>query len=270
MSAMSQHFACRLTLAAAGAAALAAASTAYQLAGEARDGRRHPPPGRLLQVDGRRLHIRCTGQGSPAIVIIPALGDSSNLWMEVQPVLAQHTRVCVYDRAGLGWSQSPRHRRTGAGMTADLRSLLQQAGAEPPYLLAGHSMGGLIAQWYAGLYPAEVAAVALIESSHPRPGQQAAADVGARPPGRQVAGRRAHLGEAARVRWAARDLGLRQADTEDLATSRRRAILGERLVFPSTPNGPNCRMSSRACPPTASTSWPDGRGITCTSTNRNS
>src|SRR5450432_88366 len=167
IGAMFQHFARRLPLALAGAAALAAASAAYQVAGEARDRRRHPPPGRLLEVDGRRLHIRCAGQGSPAIVIIPALGDSSNLWLEVQPVLAQHTRVCVYDRAGLGWSQSPRRRRTGAGMTADLRALLHQAGVRPPYLLAGHSLGGLIAQLYAGLYPAEVAAVALIDSSHP-------------------------------------------------------------------------------------------------------
>jgi pimeloyl-ACP methyl ester carboxylesterase len=231
IGAMSQHFVRRLSLTLAGAATLAAASTAYQLAGDARDRRRDPAPGRLLEVNGRQLHIRCAGQGSPAIVIIPALGDSSDPWMEVLPVLAQHTRVCVYDRAGLGWSQSPRRRRTGAGMAADLRSLLRQAGVGPPYLLAGHSLGGLVAQLYAVLYPAEVAAVALIDSSHPRQDRRLPRMSVRDYPGGQLLDAARTWARPLGLRRAARDLGLRPVEPGYLIARRRRAVLGERLAF---------------------------------------
>jgi hypothetical protein len=85
------------------AGALALIIAAYQAAGEARDRRRYQPPGRLVDVGGRRLHIRCVGDGSPTVVIIPALGAYSAAWLEVQDALATHTKVCVYDRPGLGF-----------------------------------------------------------------------------------------------------------------------------------------------------------------------
>jgi len=88
-------------------ASAGALSAMYQAAAEARDRRRLPPPGRLMDVGGRRLHITEAGEGSPTVVIIPALGDSVLLWPRIQHALAEDTKVCVYDRPGLGWSDPP-------------------------------------------------------------------------------------------------------------------------------------------------------------------
>jgi pimeloyl-ACP methyl ester carboxylesterase len=153
---------------AAAIAALGLASAAYQAAGEARDRRKHPPPARLVDVGGYRLHVVCAGQGSPSVVVIPALGATAAEWQEVQRRLAAETAVCVYDRAGLGWSDSPPRHRTAARMAQELHALLHRAGIAPPYILAGHSLGGLIARVYIHLYPDEVAGLALIDSSHPQ------------------------------------------------------------------------------------------------------
>lgn len=148
------------------AAATLIVSAMYQAAAEARD-RRSSPPGRLVDVDGCRLHIRCAGQGTPSVVVIPALGASSESWLGVQQQVAAHTTACVYDRAGLGWSGPLRKRPTAAGMARELHALLHSAPVTPPYVLAGHSMGGLIARVFAHLYPDEIAGLALIDSSHP-------------------------------------------------------------------------------------------------------
>jgi hypothetical protein len=87
---------------AAAAVVFGLASAAYQTVGEARDRRRTPPPGRLVDVGGYRLHIMSAGQGTPAVVVIPALGDVGSEWLDVQRAVAQETEVCLYDRAGLG------------------------------------------------------------------------------------------------------------------------------------------------------------------------
>jgi pimeloyl-ACP methyl ester carboxylesterase len=152
---------------AASAVALGLASAAYQAAGEARDRRSKPPSGRLVDVGGYRLHIMCAGEGSPAVVIIPALGGSVREWLDVQQRLAQETAVCVYDRAGLGWSDSPPRHRAARRMAEELHALVRDAGVAPPYVVAGHSLGGLIARVFARLYPEEVAGLALIEATHP-------------------------------------------------------------------------------------------------------
>jgi pimeloyl-ACP methyl ester carboxylesterase len=149
---------------------LGLASAAYQAVGEARDRRRQRPPGRLVDVGGCRLHSMCAGQGSPAVVAITALGGSGSSWLDVQRRLARETTVCVYDRAGIGWSNPPPKRRTGARMAAELHALLHNAGIQPPYVLVGHSIGGLLARIFACLYPDEVAGIALIDSSHPEQG----------------------------------------------------------------------------------------------------
>src|SRR5262245_3123277 len=96
----------------AAAMALGLASAAYQAAGEARDRRRFPPPDRLVDVGGYRLHLLCAGQGSPAVVVIPALGGAALGWLTIQRSLATETTVCLYDRAGLGWSDLAHGRRT--------------------------------------------------------------------------------------------------------------------------------------------------------------
>ena len=146
---------------------LATASAAYQAAGDARDRRRYSPPGRLVDVAGRRLHLRCAGSGTPVVVVIPALGDTTVSWLTVQDALAPVTRVCVYDRAGLGWSDPAPGLPTAAGMARELRGLLDAEDIAPPFVVAGHSLGGLLAQVFTHLYPGEVAGVALVDSSHP-------------------------------------------------------------------------------------------------------
>jgi pimeloyl-ACP methyl ester carboxylesterase len=150
------------------ATAVALADFGYQAAAEARDRCEHLPPGRLIDVGGRRLHIRCAGKGTPPVVIIPALGGFSAQWLAVQEGLAACTEVCVYDRAGLGWSDPARGWPTVVGMATELHALLDAARVPRPFVLAGHSLGGLLARVYRQLYPHEVVGLALIDSSHPQ------------------------------------------------------------------------------------------------------
>jgi pimeloyl-ACP methyl ester carboxylesterase len=152
--------------------AFALPSAAYQVAGEARDRRRFPAPGRMVDIGGHRLHVRCAGKGSPTVVIIPALGAYSTAWRSVQYGVAAHTAACVYDRAGLGWSDPDATWPSAAGMARDLHSLLQSAGIPPPFVMTGHSLGGLVARMFTHMYPDEVAGLALIDSSHPEQNQR--------------------------------------------------------------------------------------------------
>jgi pimeloyl-ACP methyl ester carboxylesterase len=133
-----------VTRAVAAAAVAGVASFTYQQVCEARDLRRFPPPGRLIAIGGRRLHLVEMGQGSPAAVIIPALAENVLQWLPVAQRVAAETRVCVYDRAEVGWSDPPPHwRRTPDIMAEDLHALLTAAGVAPPYVLVGHSIGGI-------------------------------------------------------------------------------------------------------------------------------
>jgi pimeloyl-ACP methyl ester carboxylesterase len=141
-------------------------SAAYQLLGEARDRRRFPPPGELVDIGGRRLHLWRAGQGVPAVVIATSLGEPGHGWAEMQPRLAQHTTVVAYDRAGLGWSD-PGPWPTGTRTVDDLHALLEAARIPPPYVLVGHSVGGLHVRLYAAYHPEQVAGLVLVDSSHP-------------------------------------------------------------------------------------------------------
>jgi pimeloyl-ACP methyl ester carboxylesterase len=148
-------------------AAGALASALYQEAAAARDRRRFPPPGRLIDVGGRRLHLLDAGAGTPAVVVLSALADSALCWVPVQRKLAAEMRVCLYDRAGAGWSDPPpRGPRTARGMAGDLRALLDAAGIAPPYVLVAHSVGGVVARQFAARYPGAVAGMVLVDSSH--------------------------------------------------------------------------------------------------------
>jgi pimeloyl-ACP methyl ester carboxylesterase len=153
-----------------GAATLGAvgiASAAYQAAAEARDRRRFPPPGRLADLGGRFLHLLEAGTGSPVVVIIPAIGGNVLDWLAFHRELARDLRVCVYDRAGFGWSDSPpRGRRTLDDMADELRQGLAGAGIGPPFVLVGHSIGGIIARRFTVRYRDDVAGMVLIDSSH--------------------------------------------------------------------------------------------------------
>ncbi len=135
---------------------------------EAADEKAYPPPGELVDVGGYRLHINCTGSGSPAVVIDAGWGDWSTAWGLVQPEVAKTTRVCTYDRAGTGWSEAGPLPRDAAQFAKELHTLLQNAHIPGPYVLAGHSLGGLPVRVFAGTYPAEVAGVVLIDSMTPQ------------------------------------------------------------------------------------------------------
>ncbi|HYF63567.1 MAG TPA: alpha/beta hydrolase [Herpetosiphonaceae bacterium] len=128
--------------------------------------RQHPAPGVLVDLGGYRLHLHCTGSGSPAVILESGQGELGLTWANVQPVVAKTTRVCSYDRAGYGWSEPGPQPRTASASVDELRALLQKAGVAPPYVLVGHSIGGLYAKLYAHRYPDEVAGMVLVDSSH--------------------------------------------------------------------------------------------------------
>ena len=125
------------------------------------------PPGRLVDVGGHRLHLLCQGNGSPVVILEPGLPGSSLAWESVTADIATFTRVCSYDRAGYGWSDIGQSPRVAGNIVQELNMLLQAAAIEPPYILVGHSFGGLVMQLYANRYPAEVAAMVLVDSAHP-------------------------------------------------------------------------------------------------------
>lgn len=144
----------------------------YESASEAADARAHRPPGRLIDVGGHRLHLYCVGpvgRGGPTVVIDAGLGDWSTSWTGVQSRAARTTRVCAYDRAGMGYSEPGAGPRTAERFAGELHTLLQRANIAGPYVLVGHSMGGLTVRVFAGRYPGEVAGVVLVESMGPLP-----------------------------------------------------------------------------------------------------
>jgi pimeloyl-ACP methyl ester carboxylesterase len=146
---------------------LAVIGAIYQAIATERDERAYPPPGHLVNVGGYSLHINCVGEGSPTVILESALGAMSAHWVRVQQVVAETTRVCAYDRAGMGWSEPGPEPRDARQISSELHTLLKDADTEGPYVLVGHSYGGLYARMYAARYPNEVAGVVLVDSSHP-------------------------------------------------------------------------------------------------------
>lgn len=121
----------------------------------------------LVDVDhGRRLNLYCVGQGSPVAVFDAGLGGDASSWDSVQAAVGEHTRACAYDRAGLGFSDPATRPSTSANTVDDLRRLLAAAGMKPPYILVGHSAGGLNMRLFAYQHTAEVAGMVLVDPSH--------------------------------------------------------------------------------------------------------
>ncbi|HYB61136.1 MAG TPA: alpha/beta hydrolase [Methylomirabilota bacterium] len=144
-----------------------AAGAVYQAVASALDMMRNPAPGKLVDVGGFRLHINCAGQGEPAVIFDSGLADDSIAWYKVQPQVAKLTQACSYDRAGLGWSDPSPNPRTSTAMVKELHSLLKAANVHPPYILVGHSLGGMNMRLYAYSYPGEVVGLILVDSSSP-------------------------------------------------------------------------------------------------------
>ncbi len=146
----------------------AIAGAIYESISEGRDRRANAMPGKLFDVGGYKMHIVCVGEGEPATILESGLGDSYLSWRKVQAQIAQFSRVCSYDRAGLGYSDSSSRRpRTSKVMAEELHALLRAANIAPPYILVGHSLGGLNVRVFTRLYRNEVAGMVLVDSSHP-------------------------------------------------------------------------------------------------------
>lgn len=119
-----------------------------------------------IDVGGYRLHINCTGTGSPTVILDNGLGLPSSTWSLVQPQVAKFTRVCSYDRAGIGKSDPGPLPRTSQQIVTELHTLLNNAGIKGPYVMVGHSFGGINVRLYASEFPNEVVGMVLVDSSH--------------------------------------------------------------------------------------------------------
>ena len=140
----------------------------YERIGRARDARvTQPRIGQAYTVNGHSMNLYCSGTGSPTVVFEAGGNAPGYSWMPVQPSIAQFTRACWYDRAGVGWSGPPASVRTSANMAEDLHELLRAAGEHAPYVFVGASVGGEYSRIYAAHYPNEVAGMVMVDSSHP-------------------------------------------------------------------------------------------------------
>lgn len=120
--------------------------------------------GRMVDVGGYQLHLDCSGEGSPTVVMDAGLGGSSLDWALVQPAVARITRVCSYDRAGMGWSEPGPQPRSPGQIAKELHALLRNGEVPGPYILVGHSLAGKNIRMFAQAYPTEVAGMALIDA----------------------------------------------------------------------------------------------------------
>jgi pimeloyl-ACP methyl ester carboxylesterase len=141
----------------------ALAGTTYQGVATALERRRFPLPGRLVDVGGIQLHIYCIGEGTPTVVLEAGVTSLSVAWALVQPAVARTTRVCSYDRAGLGWSEAGDRPFNPLAVPDDLRRLLDASGERAPHIVVGHGIGAAYAQMFAGRYADQVAALILVD-----------------------------------------------------------------------------------------------------------
>lgn len=149
--------------------ALAVSGAMYQAIATAIDRRKYPPPGQMVSTGDRRLHLQVSGEESdrPTVILEAGMASFSSNWVWVQEELSTVTRVVSYDRAGLGWSDSPPETQDAYESAANLHLALQNAGIAGPYVLAGHSYGGLVVRAFTDLYRDEVVGLVLVDGSHP-------------------------------------------------------------------------------------------------------
>ena len=146
---------------------LACVGGIYEAIASHRDRTLFHPPGRLVDIGGYRLHLYCVGAGSPTVLLEAGGGNPWLAWYKVQPRVAQFARVCSYDRAGLGWSDPSPKPPTAKEIAAELHTLLGNAGITGPYVLVGHSLGGMYVRMFQSRYQNEVVGLVLVDSSHP-------------------------------------------------------------------------------------------------------
>jgi pimeloyl-ACP methyl ester carboxylesterase len=137
----------------------------YQTIATKLDEGKYTPRGELYTVNGHQMHMICMGEGSPAVILEGGANAESLWWYWVQQQLAEHTQVCAYDRAGLGWSEAADGPRDPLTVADDLHGLLQEVGVAGPYVLAGHSFGAVWVRIFAAQYPQEVSGIVLVDST---------------------------------------------------------------------------------------------------------
>jgi pimeloyl-ACP methyl ester carboxylesterase len=147
-----------------GLALAAAAGATYETVAGSSDHLAYRPAGRLIDMGGYSMHIDCRGEGSPTVVMDAGLGGSSLDWSLVQPEVASTTRVCSYDRAGMGWSEVGPLPRTPGSIAEELHQLLYRAGVSGPFILVGHSLAGKTIRMFAAAHPADVAGMVLVDA----------------------------------------------------------------------------------------------------------
>ncbi len=148
--------------------ACAALGGVYEAMQETLDRRAHPMHGELIDVgDGRRMYLSCAGSGNPTVVLVPGAGEPSSIWAWIAPDVARETRVCVFDRAGRGWSDPAPSQQDGIAVATDLHALLTAAHEASAYVVVGHSFGGLYVRAFAARYPNQTAGVVLLDATDP-------------------------------------------------------------------------------------------------------
>ena len=163
----------RLLVGLSGVLTVAALSGAtYQWLATRRDLASAPPPGTFVDVGGYRLHLWCTGEGAPPVILDSGLGGTSAGWGFVQPEVARFTRVCSYDRAGMGYSDPGPSPRTARRLARELATLVGRSGIDGPLVLVGASSGGLNVRVFASDYPDRVAGLVLVDATHEDQGHE--------------------------------------------------------------------------------------------------
>ena len=153
------------------------AGATYQGAATALERRQYPHPGGLIDIGDRQLHLYCLGEGSPTVVLEAPAAGMAAAWAWVQPEVARVTRVCSYDRAGLGWSEAGSRTYEPAAVAEQLHTLLRRAGEPGPYVLVGQGLGAAFASLFAARFGGEVAALVLVDPPV-APGEEAAGGAG--------------------------------------------------------------------------------------------
>jgi pimeloyl-ACP methyl ester carboxylesterase len=148
-------------------ALIVAAGAVFQFSMTHWESHRYPPPGKLVDIGGLRLHINCTGAGSPTVIMEAGPDDSSVIWQLVQPEVGTFTHVCSYDRAGFGWSDAPNEPRTSSNIANELDRLLTRAAVPGPYVLVGHDFGTLDLRVFTARHRQQVAGMVFVDSVHP-------------------------------------------------------------------------------------------------------
>lgn len=136
---------------------------------KANTARQSLPLDELVDIGGRRLYIKCSGEaraGMPVVVLDAGLANTSATWSLVEPKVGEFARVCSYDRAGIGKSDRAPQQHSSKDIVLDLHKLLTKAAVNPPYVLVGHSFGGMNTRLYASEYPKEVVGIVLVDSTH--------------------------------------------------------------------------------------------------------